>query len=260
MHRFYHTFFWILAFLILTLGFSRSFESLVQSFYFVAFLFPVIVGTSYLVASYLVPRFLLQKKYFKFGLYFIYVLVFSVFMELLVMTLSLVVLANFQYEAINPKATDIVFLTIVLYTFVFLNTIILLIRKYFMGVEREGALQAEKDKRTSSFLVVRSDRKNIQVLFDQIEYVESTGNYLRIHTSSGDSILTKEKISSLQEKLTDSFLRIHRSILVNRDKIQSYNRERITVNEMDLPLSRKYKAEVMNKLGGPISSGSECLT
>ena len=248
MRKLYHTIFWLLAFVVLTLGFSRSFQSMAQSFYFVAFLFPVIVGTSYLVASYLVPRFLLQKRYYKFGLYFIYTLVFSVFLELLVMTLSLVLLANFQYEAMNPKATDIVFLTIVLYAFVFLNTIILLLRKYFTGLEREGALVAEKEKLSRSYVVVRSERKNRQIAFDQIEYVESTGNYLRILTSSGESVLTKDKISNLQEKLSERFIRIHRSILVNGDKINSYNREQITIHETELPLSRKYKEEVFEKL------------
>ena len=60
-----------------------------------------------------------------------------------------------------------------------------------------------------------------------------------------EPIMTKEKISELQERLPDSFLRIHRSIIVNRDKIQSFNRELIVVKEVELPLSRKYKEEVM---------------
>ena len=248
MRRLYHPIFWILTFLILTLFFGRSYDSLSQSFFFVSFLFPVIVGTSYLVNAYLVPRFLLERKYFKFGLYFIYTLVFSVYLEMLVMTLSLVLFANFQYEALNPKTTDIVYLSVVLYFFVFLNTIIFLIREYFLGQEREQKLEADKEKLTRGYLVVRSERKNNQVPYAQIEYVESLGNYARIIISAGESILTKEKISSLKERLPESFLRIHRSIVVNRDKIQSFNREIITVNDVELPLSRKYKDEVIGSL------------
>jgi len=60
--------------------------------------------------------------------------------------------------------------------------------------------------------------------------------------------LSKEKISRLKEKLPEYFLRIHRSIIVNRDKIQSFNKEWITVNENDLPLSRKYKEQIINQL------------
>lgn len=44
-------------------------------------------------------------------------------------------------------------------------------------------------------------------------------------------------------------MRIHRSILVNRDKIQAFNKEWVTINELDLPISRKYKEEVLHKLG-----------
>ena len=109
MRRFYHSIFWILTFIFLVLTFRGSYGGLARSFFFVSFLFPVIVGTSYLVTSYLVPRFLLKKQYFKFILYSIYTLVFSVYMEMLVMTLSLIIFANFQYSEMNPKTTDIVY-------------------------------------------------------------------------------------------------------------------------------------------------------
>ena len=248
MRRFYHSIFWILVFIILTLTFGRTYGGLARSFYFVAFLFPVIVGTSYLVTSYLVPRFLLKKAYFKFVLYFIYTLVFSVYLEMLVMTISLVVFANFEYTELNPKTTDIVFLTVVLYFFVFLNTIIFLIQEYFRGEEKQVKLQTEKEKLTKGYLVVRSERININLPYDQIVYVESLGNYVRLLVSEGKPILTKEKISALEERLPHNFLRIHRSIIVNRDMIQSFNRELITVNEVELPLSRKYKEEVIRIL------------
>ncbi|MEA3461705.1 MAG: LytTR family DNA-binding domain-containing protein [Bacteroidota bacterium] len=248
MRRFYHTLFWILTFVILTLTFGRSYGGLAKSFYFVAFLFPIIVGTSYLVTSYLVPRFLLKKAYFKFVLYFIYTLVFSVYLEMLVITLSLIVFANFEYSELNPKTTDIVFLTVVLYFLVFLNTLVFLIQEYFRGEEKQRELETEKEKLTRGYLVVRSERKNSNLPYDQIEYVESLGNYVRILTSEGEPVLTREKISSLKEKLPGSFLRIHRSILVNRDKIQSFSKEMILVNEVELPLSRKYKEEVLRIL------------
>lgn len=248
MRSLYQTIFWILTFVILTLAFGRSFGELSQSFFFVSFLFPVIVGTSYLVNAFLVPRYLLRKSYFKFILYFIYVLVFSVYLEMLVMTLSLILFANFQYTELNPKTTDVVFLTVVLYFFVFLNTIIILIRAYFIGEEKQKQLEAEKQKLKKGFIVIRSERKNVQIPYDHIEYVESVGNYVRIQTSSGETILSKEKISRLEEKLPEYFLRIHRSIIVNRDKIQSFNKEWITVNENDLPLSRKYKEQIINQL------------
>ena len=252
MRRFYHTIFWILAFVILTLTFRGSYGGMAQSFYFVSFLFPVVVGTSYLVTAYLVPRFLLKKRYFRFVLFFIYTLVFSVYLEMLVMTLSLIIFANFQYNELNPKTTDIVFLTVVLYFFVFLNTIIFLIQEYFRGEEKQQKLQEAKDKFEKGFLTVRSQRKNCNVPYDSIAYVESLGNYVRITSASGEEILTKEKISSLKQRLPDNFLRIHRSILINRDKVQAYSREEITIDKTELPISRKYKEEVLGILNGSL--------
>ena len=249
MRRFYQTLFWIAAFLILTLVFGRSYGGFAQSFYFVSFLFPVIVGTSFLYNSFLIPRYLLRKKYFKFGLYFVYTLTFSVYLEMLVMTLSLTLFANYQYDNLNPKTTDIFLLSIVLYFFVFLNTIIFLIREFFKGQEKQRELETEKDKLQKGYLIVRSERKNNKVFFDNIGYVESVGNYIQIHSSSGEKILTKERISSIEERLPDHFLRIHRSILVNRDKISSFNRESVFVAETELPLSRKYKESVLNIMG-----------
>lgn len=248
MRGLFQTIFWILSFVILTLAFGRSFGDLSQAFYFASFLFPVIVGTSYLVNSFLVPRYLLKRDYFRFILYFIYVLVFSVYLEMLVMTLSLILFANFHYTELNPKTRDVVFLTAVLYFFVFLNTIIFLIKALFKGEEKQKELEAEKQKLERGYLAVRSERKSRQIPYELIAYVESVGNYVRIQTTSEESILSKEKISRLEEKLPDHFLRIHRSIIVNRDKIQSFSKEWITVNELDLPLSRKYKAEIIKQL------------
>ncbi len=136
------------------------------------------------------------------------------------MTLSLILLANFHYTDLNPKTKDVVFLTAVLYFFVFFNTIIFLMKAYFMGEEKQKELEVEKQKLEKGYLVVRSERKSKQIPYDHIAYVESVGNYVRIQSSSGESILTKEKISRLNAILPDHFLRIHRSIVVNRDKIQ----------------------------------------
>lgn len=244
----YQILFWILTFILLTVIFGRSYGGMAQSFYFVSFLFPVIVGTSYFFNSFLVPRYLLKKKYFKFGLYFLYTLTFSIYLELLVMTLSLRLFANYQYDKLNPQTTDIYFLTFVLYFFVFLNTVLVLIREFFKGQQRQVELETEKEKLLKGYLLVRSERKNIQILFDHIVFVESVGNYIQIHSSSGEPVLCKEKISSIEERLPDDFLRIHRSILVNKNLITSFTRESVKMAEKELPVSRKYKQYFLEKM------------
>jgi len=248
MKGYYHIIFWLAVFLILTLAVGRSYGSLVQSLYFISFLFPVIVGTSYIFNSFLVPKYLLQKKYFKFVQYLIYTLVFSVYLEMLVIILSLILIVNYNYEELDPKTSDIYLLTFILYFFVILNTIILLLQKYFKEQEKKQELEAEKDTLKKGHLLVRSERKNTIILFDNIEYIESLGNYIKIFTSSDKTIVSKEKISSIVERLPECFLRIHRSYIVNRNKIESYTKDWIIIDENRLPISRKYKESVIQDL------------
>ena len=248
MGRFFQIAFWIVTFIILTLAFGRSYGGYAQSFYFVTFLFPVILGTSVLFNSFLVPRFLLQKKYFKFIQYSLYTLIFSVYLEILVLTLSLVVFANYRYDELNPKTTDIVFLTVIMYFFVFANTIVLLLREFFLGQDRNKVLETEQEKLKKGYLLVKFERKHIHVEFGTIRYIESVGNYVKINPVSGKPIMTKEKISTIENKLPGKFIRIHRSILVNADQITSFNREWVNMDDLELPISRKYKEAALNRL------------
>lgn len=254
MKKYFHIVFWTISFVILTLLFGRSYGGYAQSFYFVTFLFPVIFGTSVFFNFYLLPRYLLQKKYFKFFQYSLYTLIFSIYLEILVLTLSLVVFANYRYEQLNPKTTDIVFLTLVMYFLVFANTIAILLQAYFKGQERNRALESEQEKQRKAYLSIKSKRKNMNVDFENIIHVESVGNYIRINSESRDPVLTKEKISVLEDKLPESFLRIHRSIVVNTDKITSFSHEWVYINEIELPIGRKYKETALKRLKAGISA------
>jgi len=57
--------------------FGRASENYLQSFYFTTFMLPVAMGTSYFFNYFLMPEYLAVKNYWKFGLYFVYTLIFS---------------------------------------------------------------------------------------------------------------------------------------------------------------------------------------
>jgi DNA-binding LytR/AlgR family response regulator len=93
-------------------------------------------------------------------------------------------------------------------------------------------------------LYFRADRKMVKVMLDEILYIESLKDYVKIVTPSRTTI-TKQSISALEEMLPrDSFLRIHRSYIVALSKIESYNQEVMVVAKKELPISRMYKHEV----------------
>lgn len=102
---------------------------------------------------------------------------------------------------------------------------------------------------TDSHLFIRADRKNVKLELAQILYIESMSDYLKIHTP-GNTFLTKEKISIIEQKLPARFLRIHRSFIINLQHLQAYTPEMAEVAGKELPISRSLRQEVMAALQG----------
>ena len=102
-----HIIYWGLILAFLTLFFGNIWESHILAFYFSSMLLPIVIGTTYFFNLYLVPKYLLKAKYRQFGLYFFYMLVVSLYLEMLVSLLAFVVLADMRVEAIKLEGMSI---------------------------------------------------------------------------------------------------------------------------------------------------------
>ena len=109
-------------------------------------------------------------------------------------------------------------------------------------------VDVEEPSVKSDYIFVRSERKMVKINFDDILYVESLSDYIKIHTK--DTVLvTRETISNLEMKLpSQQFLRIHRSYIINLNKTDSYTNEFIEIEKNAIPISRTYKENVLKKL------------
>ena len=108
--------------------------------------------------------------------------------------------------------------------------------------------QVDREQAKSDYLFVRSDRKMVKINFDEILYIESLSDYIKIFTNK-KTVITRETISNMEAKLPNSkFLRIHRSFLIAIEKIETYTNEFVEVNKEELPISRTYKESVLQKL------------
>lgn len=239
-----HLLFWILVTAFLTTTFGQSDRDYNKSFLFVTFLLPAAMATSYFFNYYLVPKYLLRKRYFKFTLYSIYTLIFSLYMEMIVLVLAFIVLANYKYQNLNPYTTNLFLLTSTLYLIVFINAFALLIKRYQNNEHTIIQLNEEKMRNEQEKIIVRSDRKNHSIYLQNIYYFESLADYVKIHTTEGQ-VITKEKISKFGQSLPDTFIRVHRSFIVNTIHIQTFTQENVVLNNMEVPLSRTYKKEAL---------------
>ena len=242
--------FWIVVTVVLTLAFGRKGNDYINSFFFVALLLPVIVATSYLLNQYLLPRYLFTRKYLRFALYSFYTLVVSVYLEMLVLVLAFVYLANYEYTQMNPLTTDVFGLTVTLYLVVLICSFVHLAKQSFEKQETISTLEAEQDNFKKGYLLVRADRKSAKLLYEDISYIESLGDYVKIFTNSRKPVVTKEKISTLEDRLPSTFLRVHRSFIVNTDKVVAYSKETVKIDTQELPISRTYKSKTLSVLQG----------
>jgi hypothetical protein len=244
-----HILFWTITGSILVTVFGSTYDDYVRSFYFVTFLLPVAMATSYFFNYHIVPQFLLKKKYARFTLYTIYTVIVSFYLEMVVITISFIVLANYNYGELSPIMTNVFVLGFSIYLIVLLKAFYLLYRRFTESEVRLNQLKKEKEALKISFITVRADRSNHQIKLDDLIYLESLSDYVKIYFNE-ESLMTRETISSFEESLPETFVRIHRSYIVNLDYVTEFSSKSVTIGSTELPISRTYKEAALKHFSG----------
>jgi DNA-binding LytR/AlgR family response regulator len=99
-----------------------------------------------------------------------------------------------------------------------------------------------KSLNDTNFIFVRADYSLVKINCDEILYIESIDDYIRIHLQDKKPIMTLSTLKAIEEKLPDKyFIRIHRSYIVSLNKISAVRGKNILVVSTELPLSAKYE-------------------
>src|SRR6478752_7077699 len=97
----------------------------------------------------------------------------------------------------------------------------------FTVLQKETMDLAEKKKQ--AFVYFRIDRKMKKVILEDIMYIESMKDYIKLFTPGG-TLITKQSISSVEEMLpVKEFARVHRSYIVSLNNIKSFTAEVIEI-------------------------------
>lgn len=112
------------------------------------------------------------------------------------------------------------------------------------AAENDDGYNDHQNGLQNAFINLRADRKNVKVLLEDILYIESLKDYIKVVTIT-KNIVTKQSISSIEELLPkNNFVRIHRSFIVAINKIESFTSDTIEIAKHELPISRMYRHEV----------------
>jgi two-component system, LytTR family, response regulator LytT len=95
----------------------------------------------------------------------------------------------------------------------------------------------------NEFLFLKSDYKIKRINFRNILYIEGLKEYVKVYTMNSDKpILSLSSLKVMEIKLpSDKFMRVHRSFIVNLEKIDTIDRSRIVFGKKYIPIGVQYK-------------------
>lgn len=136
-----HLLFWTGVWFFYVYFFSYNAEDTNYVTWFSSFLLPVTMLTTYFVVYYLIPKYLLMKRYGLFILYCIYTLVISTYLILMTIFASLIFLSNLNIRQMPPMSKNYVFILILVYLVVFIVSFVYLLNHNFKTESENKALQ-----------------------------------------------------------------------------------------------------------------------
>ena len=102
---------------------------------------------------------------------------------------------------------------------------------------------SEATPRDKEYISVKADYKVSLVRIAEIIYLESEGEYVRMHLADGSTITTLFRLKNMETALpAESFMRVHRSYIVNLRCIKGYVRSRVFLSDTEyVPIGENYK-------------------
>ena len=98
------------------------------------------------------------------------------------------------------------------------------------------------------FIFVKSNLKKRKVFLSELRYIEALGDYVKLVTEH-DALVVLSTMKAFEALLPkERFLRIHKSYIVNLDKVERYNSKVIELDNEQLPLSRNRKTDLVEAL------------
>lgn len=123
----------------------------------------------------------------------------------------------------------------------------IIFERFFKSMERflrenNSNTTPEINQQKKDYIIVKSGNKNHKITIEEILYIESLKDYIKIHSQDGENIVSKFKISDIEVKLSNNqFIRIHRSYIINTEKITAFTTSEIEVNGIEIPIGASYK-------------------
>ncbi len=122
------------------------------------------------------------------------------------------------------------------------------IRWFELRQKAYGNISGTAPDNEMKYIYIKSDYKLIQIELDKILYIEGLKDYIKVHLEDTPRpVLSLTSLKAMEEKLpSDRFIRVHRSFIVQKQKIRIIEKGRIIFGKDYIPISDSYKQELQN--------------
>lgn len=107
--------------------------------------------------------------------------------------------------------------------------------------EKITPVERESGNKKNNFFFIKSNGQQIKIFFDDLLIIESLRDYVSIKTVDKEHIIL-DNLKDLIEILPDQFMRIHRSFIINLDKIESVTGNQVGIFSQNIPIGETYRA------------------
>ena len=118
--------------------------------------------------------------------------------------------------------------------------------RFYKAIEKFKKL-SDKSKQASNHFYIKDGNSLTKILIEDILFIKSAGNYLEF-VMSDKKVMTLMTIKDVLPKLASNFQRVHRSYIVNMNKVDKVSIDGISISKALIPLSKTYEVDFINKL------------
>jgi DNA-binding LytR/AlgR family response regulator len=111
---------------------------------------------------------------------------------------------------------------------------------------------AQRKKETTDddgdFIFIKSNLKNFKIFISKIKWIEAFGDYVKLNTEDETHLVLSTMKSFENELPSEKFLRVHKSFIINIDKVDRFNSKFAEIGSTKIPLSRNKKEDLAKAL------------
>ncbi|MGB3463928.1 MAG: LytTR family DNA-binding domain-containing protein [Cyclobacteriaceae bacterium] len=119
--------------------------------------------------------------------------------------------------------------------------------RFYSAVDKALARQSQTDSASSDFITVKVDKRLFRVEIDTIRYIESIGDYAKIHMPD-KVLISSETLKGYELLLPDhKFVRVHKSYIISIDFVDYLEGNQISIEGVKLPVGKAYRESLKKK-------------